>query len=167
MDNSTRIEAILAQVRANGGRATAGRRGILRALFDHHDVHPTVEHLTQSVQATLPDVAESTVYRFLDELERLDVVRSVRLGAGPAVFHFTEDTDHHHLVCGNCGRTTAIPEHVLDGVRTAVMRDYEFVIEPQHLAIGGRCVDCESHPTPPSPHQSPHQHPPPHPHPHG
>ena len=142
MDTEARIESILALVRASGGRATSARRGILRALLDHHDVHPTVEHLTATVQTAMPDVAESTVYRFLDELERLDVVRSVRLGTGPAAYHFSEDTDHHHLVCSECGRITAIPEGILETMRNAVRRDYAFEIQLQHLTMTGRCVQC-------------------------
>ncbi|MEO6125778.1 MAG: Fur family transcriptional regulator [Ilumatobacteraceae bacterium] len=157
--DAERIDSILDQVRANGGRATSARRGILRALFDHHDVHPSVEHLTATVQATMPDVAESTVYRFLDELERLGVVQQVRLGTGPAVYHFAEDTDHHHLLCSDCGRVIEIPDRLFDSLRQRVRRDHAFEIDPQHLSIGGHCIECK----PVEQHDREHSHP----HPHG
>lgn len=157
-DPKQRVDEILALVRSNGGRATSARRGILLALIDHQDVHPTVEHLTATVQVVMPDVAESTVYRFLDELERLGVVHQVRLGTGPAVYHFAEDTNHHHLLCGKCGRAIEIPERLFDTLRRRALSDYAFVIDPQHLSIGGQCVECQSVHHHDHPHVHPHVH---------
>ena len=101
-----RLERVLALLRANGGRVTSPRRAILEALIGHGE-HPTAEQLTAAVQARQPDVHESTVYRFLDDLERLGVVDHVHLGHGPAVYHFSDDT-HHHLVCQTCGRVVEV-----------------------------------------------------------
>src|SRR5688572_23806793 len=95
-----RMEEVLDLLRARGGRVTSARRSILAALIDSEG-HPTAEQLTAVVQAGQPDVHESTVYRFLDELERLGVVDHVHLGHGPAVYHFSDDA-HHHLVCETC-----------------------------------------------------------------
>ena len=90
-------EPILGLLRAQGGRVTTCRRAILEAFLGIGG-HVTAEVLTARVQASQPDVHESTVYRFLDELERLGVVDHVHLGHGPAVYHLASDA-HHHLVC--------------------------------------------------------------------
>ncbi len=138
-----RIDEVLALVRASGGRATSTRRAILQTLLDHHDEHPTAEQITSNVQQAHPDVAESTVYRFLDELERLDVVRHVRVGHGPTVYHFAEDTHHHHLVCGTCGRMIEVNGRIFDDLRRALLRDFDFEIEPHHFTLAGHCRACE------------------------
>ncbi len=148
MDAATRIDAMLARVRADGGRATTARRAILQTLIDHHDVHPTVEHITTTVQANHPEVAESTVYRFLDELERLGIVEHVRLGHGPTVYHFAEDTNHHHLVCSTCGRVTEVPQRIFDSLSKRVLRDYAFEIEARHFTLAGRCQTCDEQDSP-------------------
>lgn len=139
-----RIDAILARIRSAGGRATLPRRAILAVLLDHQDVHPSAEHITSSVRRRYPDVADSTVYRFLEELERLRIIRAVTLGSGPTLYHFAEDADHHHLACEACGQVTEIPARVLAGVRRTIRRDYGFDVDATHLTLMGRCASCAS-----------------------
>jgi Fur family ferric uptake transcriptional regulator len=135
-----RLEQVLAVLRASGGRVTSPRRAILWALIEHQG-HPTAEQLTADVQARQPDVHESTVYRFLDELERLGVVDHVHLGHGPAVYHFADDP-HHHLVCEGCGLVVEVPVRTLEEFRGLVRRDLQFEMELRHFALPGRCKAC-------------------------
>ncbi len=135
-----RLERVLALLRANGGRVTSPRRAILEALIGHGE-HPTAEQLTAAVQARQPDVHESTVYRFLDDLERLGVVDHVHLGHGPAVYHFSDDT-HHHLVCQTCGRVVEVPDQTFAALRRRLRTDFAFEIDQRHFAVVGRCTEC-------------------------
>jgi Fe2+ or Zn2+ uptake regulation protein len=137
-----RLERVLALLRANGGRVTSPRRAILEALIGHGE-HPTAEQLTAAVQARQPDVHESTVYRFLDDLERLGVVDHVHLGHGPAVYHFSDDT-HHHLVCQTCGRVIEVPDQTFAGLRRRLRTDFGFEIDQRHFAVVGRCTVCSA-----------------------
>src|SRR6478735_2574656 len=100
-----------------GGDATVPERHFHSGIPDtvgEHPEHPTAEQLTATVQSRFPDVAESTVYRFLDDLKQLGVIDHVHLGHGPAVYHFAEDT-HHHLVCQRCHRVIEVPDEALEG----------------------------------------------------
>ena len=133
-------EPILAMLRAQGGRVTACRRAILESFLGAGG-HVTAEALTASVQATQPDVHESTVYRFLDELERLGVVDHVHLGHGPAVYHLASDA-HHHLVCDKCGTVVEVPETLFADLRARLSDDYGFTLQPRHFAVTGRCRAC-------------------------
>ena len=133
-------EPILGLLRARGGRVTTCRRTILETFLGIGG-HVTAETLTARVQASQPDVHESTVYRFLDELERLGVVDHVHLGHGPAVYHLASDA-HHHLVCDKCGAVEEVPEALFAGLRTRLRDDYGFSLEPRHFAVTGRCREC-------------------------
>jgi Fur family transcriptional regulator, ferric uptake regulator len=133
-------EPILARLRASGGRVTTCRRAILETFLGVGG-HVTAEALTARVQVGQPDVHESTVYRFLDELERLGVVDHVHLGHGPAVYHLTSDP-HQHLVCEKCGTVVEIPEGVFAGLRSRLADDFGFSVDPRHFAVTGRCRDC-------------------------
>jgi Fur family ferric uptake transcriptional regulator len=135
-----RFEEVLGLLRANGGRVTGARRAILRALIDHGP-HPTAEQLTAQVKDRHPDTHESTVYRFLDDLERLGVIDHVHLGHGPAVYHFADDT-HHHLVCDACGVVVEVPDRALQGLRRRLRTEFDFEMEPRHFAVPGRCKAC-------------------------
>jgi len=133
-------EPILGLLRARGGRVTTCRRAILETFLGVGG-HVTAEALTARVQANQPDVHESTVYRFLDELERLGVVDHVHLGHGPAVYHLASDA-HHHLVCDNCGAVVEVPESLFAELRRQLNDDYGFSLQPRHFAVTGRCKDC-------------------------
>jgi Fur family ferric uptake transcriptional regulator len=133
-------EVILGLLRAQGGRITTGRRAILETFLGMGG-HVTAEALTARVQVGQPDVHESTVYRFLDELERLGVVDHVHLGHGPAVYHLARDT-HHHLVCDGCGAVVEVPEDVFAGLRARLAEDFGFAVQPRHFAVTGRCRAC-------------------------
>ena len=133
-------EPILGLLRARGGRVTTCRRAILETFLGIGG-HVTAEALTARVQANQPDVHESTVYRFLDELERLGVVDHVHLGHGPAVYHLAADA-HHHLVCDGCGAVEEVPDALFAELRSQLKDGYGFTLEPRHFAVTGRCKDC-------------------------
>lgn len=135
-------EPILGLLRAQGGRVTTSRRAILVAFLGSGG-HVTAEALTASVQVDQPDVHESTVYRFLDELERLGVVDHVHLGHGAAVYHLASDT-HHHLVCEECGAVVEVPEEAFAELRIRLHDEFGFALRPRHFAVTGRCRACST-----------------------
>lgn len=134
------VEEVLALVRASGGRATASRRVLLEVLFSSND-HRSVEELAAAVQARAPEVHLSTVYRNLEELERLGVIVHTHLGHGPATYQLARDA-HSHLICGHCGRRFEAPEALFVGLAREASERYGFTIDPRHFAILGRCADC-------------------------
>ena len=136
------VDDVLALVREHGGRVTTTRRRLLEALFDGPG-HRTVEDLAERVQADAPDVALSTVYRNLDELERLGVVVHSHLGHGPATYHLAEGA-HCHFVCQDCGAAVEAPDELFVGLARSARERYGFEIDTRHFAILGRCADCRT-----------------------
>jgi Fur family transcriptional regulator, ferric uptake regulator len=133
-------EAVLDVVRAAGGRITPPRRLLVDVLVADGR-HRSAEEIAIEVQRVAPDVHLSTVYRNLDELERLGVVDSTRLGDGPTTYHLASAT-HGHFLCEHCGTMIEVPDAVFDSLATAAKRDYGFVIDPHRFAAVGRCRDC-------------------------
>ena len=134
------VDEVLALLRAGGGRATASRRVLLEVLFESGD-HRSVEDLTAAVQARAPDVHLSTIYRNVEELERLGVIAHTHLGHGPATYQLATSA-HSHLVCERCGRRIEAPEELFADLARAAAERYGFAIDPRHFAILGRCADC-------------------------
>jgi Fur family ferric uptake transcriptional regulator len=137
---SRQIEDILHLLRAKGGRATASRRTLLKCLFEDDD-HHSAEELSARVQATNPEVSLSTIYRNLDELEKLGVVVHAHLGHGAAMYHLASDT-HGHLVCESCGYTVEAPKELFLGLTISVAEEFGFTVDPRHFAVLGRCSSC-------------------------
>ena len=140
MSDGDRLAAILALVRERGGRVTTPRRAIVTALLNAPE-HVTAERLAEQVQATFPEVHQSTVYRTLETLTDLGVVVHVHLGHGPAVYHLADEA-HCHLVCQQCGTVRELPTSLLAPMRRRVKDLYDFELDATHFALTGRCRDC-------------------------
>jgi Fur family transcriptional regulator, ferric uptake regulator len=134
------IEDVLTMVREHGGRATPARRLLLGALFASGE-HRSAEELAADVRVRAPDVHLSTVYRNLEELERLGVIDSTRLGGGPATYHLASAA-HGHLACEDCGTITEVPHAIFSELVRVAGADYGFAINPRHFAVAGRCENC-------------------------
>ncbi|MGA8681497.1 MAG: Fur family transcriptional regulator [Acidimicrobiales bacterium] len=137
---SEMVDAVLTLLRAQGGRVTTARRQLLEALFTSVD-HRTAEELAAEVQSRAPDIHLSTIYRNLDELERLGVIVHTHLGHGPATYHLASSA-HGHLVCERCGATLEAPEELFRGLSRGAQTRFGFNIDPRHFAVLGRCSEC-------------------------
>jgi Fe2+ or Zn2+ uptake regulation protein len=134
------MEGALDLVRQHGGRITSSRRFLLRALFDSEG-HRTAEELATEVQAQAPDVHLSTIYRNLDELERLGIIVHAHLGHGPATYHLANSV-HGHFVCEECGKMIEAPDAIFASLAKAAQAQFGFSINPHHFAMLGRCREC-------------------------
>jgi len=138
--NVDSVESALALLRERGGRVTSSRVLLLRALFDARG-HRTAEELAAQVQAITPEVHISTIYRNLDDLERLGVVVHAHLGHGPATYHLAAGA-HGHFVCEACGAMIEAPDEIFGGLSRAARSRFDFTINPHHFAVLGRCKHC-------------------------
>jgi Fe2+ or Zn2+ uptake regulation protein len=140
--SAERVEEVLSLLRARGGRVTTARRQLLEALFASAG-HRTAEDLAAEIQARAPDIHLSTIYRNLDELERLGVIVHTHLGHGPASYHLSSSA-HGHLVCERCGLTLEAPEELFASLSKGAEGRFGFHIDPRHFAVLGRCAGCST-----------------------
>ncbi len=140
MGEAATVEDALDLVRQHGGRVTTSRRLLLRALFANK-THRTAEDLAAEVQTEAPDIHISTIYRNLEELEKLGVVVHSHFGHGPATYHLAMSV-HGHLVCEECGTLIEAPDTLFDGLAKAAQDQFGFAIDPHHFALLGRCAKC-------------------------
>jgi Fur family ferric uptake transcriptional regulator len=134
------IASGLAAVRAAGGRATATKR-LLLEIMAADTTHRTADELTAHVQAESADVASSTIYRILEELERIGMVEHSHAGKGPATFHLRAAA-HGHLVCQICGSMTEADPAIFEQLVAAAADHYGFAVDPHHFAVLGECSNC-------------------------
>lgn len=137
-------EAVLAMLRARGGRITATRRITLEVLLaggQHR--HMSADEIAAEVRDRLPEVAESSIYRTLAVLEELGVVTHVHLGHGPSTFHL-RDQIHRHLVCQRCRMVIEVPGHEFVALTRRLEQSYGFAMSSEHFAILGECRACRS-----------------------
>jgi len=128
------------RLRAKGYRLTPQRELVLRAVEELG--HATPDEVLARVREQSKAVNVSTVYRTLELLEELGLVRHAHLTDRAPTYHSTATPDHVHLVCRGCGRVTEVAPDVIEPM-TATLRDrYGFTTDVGHLTVFGMCTDC-------------------------
>lgn len=127
------------ELRARGLRLTPQRQLVLEAVIELE--HSTPEQISAKVRRTAAGVNITTVYRTLELLEELGLVRHTHLGHGPPTYHSAED-QHLHTVCHRCGRVQSVSPGVLDDVVRRLAVDAGFQVDVGHVALSGLCRDC-------------------------
>jgi Fur family ferric uptake transcriptional regulator len=122
-----------------GLRMTPQRQLVLDAVTELG--HATPEAVCTRVQQTAPAVNITTVYRTLDLLEQLGVVRHTHLGHG-APTYATSTHEHVHLVCHRCGAVDEIDADALDDLAGRLRADTGFRLDATHVALSGLCRGC-------------------------
>ena len=129
-----------ARLRAAGLRSTGQRRAVLRAIDALR--HATVDELAAQVQAELPEVSLSTVYRILETLDDAGLVTHAHLHHGSPTWHVVDGDPHLHLVCATCGRVEQQPVGIALALADAARDELGFVVDLRHLVLHGRCSTC-------------------------
>ena len=128
------------RLRSSGKRLTPQRELILRAV--DRLGHATPDEVLAEVRKQSSAVNISTVYRTLEVLEELGLVRHAHLSDRAPTYHSTRGPEHFHLVCRNCDRVRSVDPDVADALLEALRREHDFEVDLGHLAIFGRCTDC-------------------------
>lgn len=131
------------RLRESGHRLTPQRELILAAVEElgHATPDQVLAHVRQQSEA----VNISTIYRTLEVLEGLGLVRHAHLSDRAPTYHSVTDHEHFHLVCRNCGRVESVGPDVLTSLRDTLRDDHSFVVDVGHLTVFGTCAGgCSS-----------------------
>ena len=134
------IEDVAEALRRQGGRLTTPRRLVLQALFEAGELISAERIAAGTDTGVALDL--SSVYRNLERLEELGVVRHIHIGHGPSVYGLLEHGEREYLVCEVCGRVTAADAEQLDRVRAVIRKEFGYEARFTHFPIHGRCSDC-------------------------
>ncbi len=139
--SETLVERARAHLRASGMRWTPQRRLLVEVLLSTHG-HVTGSELVERCRAIDPDTTPSTVYRSLDALEGLGLVRHSHGHDGVEEYHVLPESVHGHLRCEACGGTWDISEAEAQALTQALAGARGFAVNLSHLTVVGRCAQC-------------------------
>jgi Fur family ferric uptake transcriptional regulator len=122
-------------------RWTPQRRTVIEVLAGT-DGHVTGAELIERCRARDPQTIPSTVYRTLDVLEQLGLVRHGHGADGREEFHVGPESEHGHLYCADCGARWEIRAGQADAIVSAFRRADGFEVDLSHVTVVGRCAAC-------------------------
>jgi Fur family ferric uptake transcriptional regulator len=135
------LDDAMATVRARGLRASSARRLVLVVLFAA-DRPVTAEDIAGGLGGRLPSSDIGSVYRNLETLERLGVVRHLHAGHGPGVYSIARDDDEGFLACERCGEVRPANPRAVAVIRGAVLKAFGYEASFLHFPIVGVCATC-------------------------
>jgi Fur family ferric uptake transcriptional regulator len=130
-----------ARLRARGLRWTPQRRVLLDVLAGTSG-HVTGSELVERCRELDPTTIPSTVYRTLDVLEELGIVRHAHGVDGREEFHVMPAADHGHLYCTGCRGTWEIGAEEAAELVASLRSSHGFRVELSHVSIAGLCAGC-------------------------
>ena len=139
--SAANVEEAMEAVRARGLRVSAARRLVIEALFASGDPVSAEEIADGLGGRTVPSDVGS-VYRNLETLEKIGLVRHFHLGHGPGRYALAGHEAREYLYCESCGATRAVEPAELDSVRALLRDELGFQARFTHFPIAGLCRDC-------------------------
>jgi Fur family ferric uptake transcriptional regulator len=131
-------------LRSQGVRMTPQRIAIVEQIMTTPGYVVPLRVIEQ-VQARIPGVSASTVYRTLERLEALGVLAHVHLEHGVGYHHVT-GVRHAHLTCSACGKEQEVSQALLRRLERSVQREHDFRPDFSHHPISGLCATCRAAP---------------------
>jgi Fur family ferric uptake transcriptional regulator len=122
-------------------RNTRQRRIILEELRSLSS-HPTAAELYEIARRRLPKLSLGTVYRNLELLSRMGIIRRLDVSGGEARFDGNLEL-HYHVRCVHCGQVDDIYGLPTDPLKNGIKSVSGFEILGHRLDLIGICPECK------------------------
>ena len=127
--------------RSRGLRWTPQRRTVVEVLAGTRG-HVTGAELVERCRERDPQTIPSTVYRTLDALEELELVRHGHGPDGREEYHVGPEAPHGHLYCSACGGSWEIAAPQAQTIVRAFRAARDFEVDLSHVTVVGLCANC-------------------------
>ena len=121
-------------------RLTSQRQVILEELTKVKS-HPTANEMYDMVRKRLPRIGLGTVYRNLDLLAELGIIRKLEVGGEQKRFD-GDITPHYHICCIKCNRVDDIFIKMDRGLEKSAASCCNYKILDHHVQFSGICNKC-------------------------
>jgi Fur family ferric uptake transcriptional regulator len=141
-DLDVKLNDIQATLKQKGYRLTRSRQKIVQALLSCGG-HITADGLLAVIHKMDASVGRMTVYRTLELLSMLGVIRPIYQGTGAAHYILLDGGHHHHMICSACDTVIEFDECELLELGQVLTQRFNFAVEGHLLAFYGRCQNCQ------------------------
>jgi Fur family ferric uptake transcriptional regulator len=133
----------IAALRARGLRVSAARRLLLAALFAA-DRPVSAEELAGGLSGRLPNSDLASIYRNLETLEEMGLVRHVHIGHGPGLYAPAGRSEAEFVLCSRCHAFRALDADEAERVHEAILEITGHAARFSHFPLVGVCESCRA-----------------------
>jgi Fur family transcriptional regulator, ferric uptake regulator len=132
------------ELQGAGHRAGGARSAVLEAL-DQEPCCLTAQEIFDNLRAGGRKVGIASVYRTLEVLSKLSLVRRVEIGAAACYEPAHPGGEHHHhVVCEGCGKVAAFEDRGLEDAIDRLGRRLKYKVGVHEVLLRGACPDCRA-----------------------
>jgi Fur family ferric uptake transcriptional regulator len=133
-----------AQVAASGRKRGGARHAVLELLGAQTCAVSALEIEDALRQRGRREVSRASIYRILDELERLRLLQRVQTGQAMVRYERVRDSrdHHHHLVCDRCGLVMPFSDAGLERAIDRLSAEVPLTVSGHEIVLRGACRDC-------------------------
>src|SRR5258707_5907044 len=128
-------------LRKRGYRLTPQRFMIMSVIQEAQE-HLSVEQIAERVQERNPYVSLSTIYRTLELLRELGLVRENHVPGEQPRYEIAEGKAHHHLIYRKCHAVIHLDEQLLGNLHEKLQEQYHFHSLTLDLVATGLFANC-------------------------
>lgn len=130
------------RLRASGHRLTPQRELVLAAVEALG--HATPDEVYAEVRTRSEAINLSTVYRTLELLDELGLIRHAHLTDRAPTYHAATGHEHAHFVCRGCRKVISVGRSRIEDALGPLATELGFRPDYGHLSVFGLCPDCAS-----------------------
>jgi Fur family transcriptional regulator, ferric uptake regulator len=139
------VQRAEAALTAAGHKRGGARRAVLE-LLDRQACALTALDIEDALsdRSRTRRVSRASVYRILDELERLRLVQRVETGQPMVRYERVHghEEHHHHLVCDECGLVMPFSDAGLERAIDKLSEIVPLAVSEHEIVLHGACRDC-------------------------
>jgi Fur family ferric uptake transcriptional regulator len=129
---------------AEAGYRRGGARHAVVELLGRQNCCMSAQEIFDSLRRAQRPVGIASVYRALETLADLRLLKRIDAGDGVARYEPAQpDGDHHHhLVCRDCGKVEAFSDARLERAIDKIADGLGYAVEEHEVVLTGACAEC-------------------------
>jgi Fur family ferric uptake transcriptional regulator len=126
------------------GYRRGGARSAVVELLGKQNCCLSAQEIFDDLRRARRPVGIASVYRALEVLVDLRLVKRVDAGDGISRFEAApvDGDHHHHLVCRDCGKVEAFTDPRLEHTIDRIAGGLGYSVEEHEVVLTGACADC-------------------------
>jgi Fur family ferric uptake transcriptional regulator len=143
LDFQDALKKLRSHLKQNELRFTNERLTILEEIFQF-PAHFDAEKLFIHIRKKHDHISRATVYRTLDLLSQIGIIKKEHLGKDYASYELAYKMPHHdHLICQVCGKVVEFADEMIEQRQKEICQKYGMEMIRHQLQIYGRCKEHE------------------------
>ncbi len=132
------------QALAEAGYRRGGARRAMLELLDEQACALSAIEIEALLRSRRRAVSRASIYRILEELERLRLIQRVKIGQTTVRYEPVRagGGHHHHLICDCCGTLTPFIDADLELAIERLSGRVPLTVSDHEVVLRGACADC-------------------------